>query len=438
MSGPAELSAPAPGSPRLRTSLWCAIGVALGAGLTAVLRSVQRAEPGSSAPPSRAAPYWPAVDRAKLDALVLDGPGPDRVALEPEALALLLPAARQLGADAGPARGALELGAEALAALEQDPSARRGEPCVARGWIETLREERCGPEGAACFLGRLRLEDRSRAYFLVLEPPQGTAHGDFARVDGLFMKLFSDEDPDQRGLWIDGPLLVGRRLQGSMPALPELQRLDAPALAALADDDLETGLSGLPSEALWTVLSYARRAAPGAVDWAAAPELNRQTLQAVMEGGANHRYDPFRIPSGALQAVSVKDAGENPARLEHLTEGWIGDPRWGQAFKFIAPFDLPGARVKDRVSGRGLFLKNVAYEPQQGGQHVAPLFVLTDLRVVDRPSDTLFVTIGIVIASSTAALVLFFAFLVMRDKGNARLLQDRLVARRRARRGAPA
>jgi hypothetical protein len=155
-----------------------------------------------------------------------------------------------------------------------------------------------------------------------------------------------------------------------------------------------------------------------------------------MGDGAAYRYRPFRIPAGALQAVEVKAAGENPARLEHLTEGWIGDPRWGQAFKFIAPFELAGARVEDRVSARGLFLKNVAYEPQQGGQHMAPLFVLTDLRVVDRPSDALFVTVGILIASSTAALALFFAFLVMRDKGKARLLQDRLVARRRARRGA--
>jgi hypothetical protein len=384
--------------------------------------------------------YRPEVDVARLESLVRDAAGPDRVMLEPEATLELMRSARQMTASSyrDPSIGARELDAATIERVLADPSAERGEPFFARGWIESIEERRAPSGKETRFLGRLTLEDGATAFFLVGEKPESTIFGDFVRVNGLFLKHFSDEDPEAPGTWKDGPLLVGRAMHRSYPSFGAVAELDPYELTGVTDDDIHTGFSGLPFDALWYLLAYAHGSGADAIDWSAAPELRRDQLQDVLNDPDQHRFQPVRIPVSSLMQVTVKRAEENPARLEHFTEGFIGNTTWKSVARFVAPGAHDELELKDLVTARGFFFKNVAYEPRDGGLHVAPMFVLSDLEFYERPSSAAIRNMGYVIGASALVLLVFLSFLLTRDKRSSQQLQERLLRRRRARRGATA
>jgi len=384
--------------------------------------------------------FRPEVDTELLEAVVRDAEGPDRVMLEPDAVRELMSAARQMPSSSydDPTIGARELDAAVIDELAASPDPLRGEPFYVRGWIETIEERGAPGDGGKRFLGRLTLEDRSTAYFLVAEKPESMIFGDFTRVNGLFLKNFSDEDPENRGTWLDGPLLVGRELIRSYPSFGTVTELEPNEVAGITDDDLAGGISGIPFDALWHTLAYARDMEPGTIDWESAPLMTQAKLKELLDDPPAHRFEPYRIPISELMQLTVKRAGENPARIESYTEGWIGNMYWKGGLKFIAPVPHPELRLRDFVTARGLFFKNYAYEPLDGGMNVAPIFVLTDLEYYERPAGTALVHLGWVIGISSVGLLIFLSFLLSRDRRSANALQERLVQRRRSRRSVTA
>ena len=380
--------------------------------------------------------YVPAIDPARIDALVHDAAPEDRVLFESEAVEAALEYARRMTRGSFEALEAPELDAGLAAAVAADPSAHRGDAFVVRGWIDTIRTRRRGPTGDEQHIGRLILEDDSIAYFVALKKPDNVILGDFVRFDGLFVKLYSEESEESRGHWIEGPLIAGTKLERSYPDFGEVAVIDPEMVAHVTDDSVETGIQQLPLEALWHVMAYARDLPEDAVDWEEVPVLGRDTISDLLKDGEPYRFQPFRFPVSRLQASSVLVAGENPARIERYTEGWIGNGTWKDVVHFRSPHVLDDFTRQDYVEARGFFFKNLAYEPRDGGVHLAPVFVVESMTRYQPGSASGLRYLGYAVAALTIGLIVLFSILLTRDRRRSDQLQERLLQRRRARRGA--
>jgi hypothetical protein len=431
-----------------RRLMWLSIGlflvviaVAIG---TVKARGARDAEEGDFPELVEALPQeavdLPEIDVARIEELVRDKRDVDRVLLDGEAVAATLAVVRALTPQHFEAMGTLELDQAVIETIVADPAAARMDPFLVRGWVESVRTRRpslTSPDEHIC---RIVLEDDSIAYALTLEMPEGFIDGDFIRLDGLFLKVYKDEKTDESGTWIEGPLIVGPRAIRSYRDLGQVAKLDELRLLPVVDDVLVNpdGTPGewtttLPFEPLWYLMAYARDLPGEAIDWENAPLVDQVMLDELYRNGAAYRGQPFRFPISRLQHSTVKRAGENPARIEHFTEGWIGNVMWKNVVYFKAPFENREARLRDYATARGFFLKNFTYESSRQGLRVAPLFVLQSVTIIDPDPDPVFRIIAYGMAGFTLLAIVFFFFALLRDKARARALQGQLVQRRRAR-----
>lgn len=383
----------------------------------------------------------PPLDTARLDTLVGDAQPADRVVLETEAADLLVDVARRYTPGHFDALETPELDARRISDLEADPTAARGKPFTARGKLVALRP-RTGVVGARQWLGTLALPDDGHVHFLALEIPEDAADvGGTLRVDGLFLKRYLVEDEIEAGVWVDGPLLVAPRAIQSHPALGPVTRLDPSAFLDVEDADLSPDdgdaprlVMDTPFEALWQLMAFARDVPADAIDWDAAPVLDQRLLDQVVADPETWRAQPVRIPISRLQDGRVKLAGENPARMERYTQGWIGNTTWRNVIQFRTPVLRPDLRIGDLVVGRGFFLHDFAYESAEHGLRVAPLFVLADLDHYVPETSTTLQRIPWAIAGVGVVLTGLFVVLTRRDRKQSSQLHEDLVRRRRARR----
>ena len=154
----------------------------------------------------------------------------------------------------------------------------------------------------------------------------------------------------------------------------------------------------------------------------------------LIENPKAHRADPYRIPISRIQDARVLRAGENPARIEHYTQGWLGNTMWKDVVHFKYPVADYEARLRDYAYGRGFFLHNFAYESAGKGLRVAPVFVLQELvRFVPEP-DPFFAYLGYVVAGAAVLLAGLFFLLLARDKRRAQALRQEMARRKQARR----
>jgi hypothetical protein len=207
------------------------------------------------------------------------------------------------------------------------------------------------------------------------------------------------------------------------------------------EDDSAENITGMMSgpafDAQWMLLSHANSERAAAIDWDSAPELDNAAMVKILVNGAAHRGAPYRIPISRDLGIWTQDPGENPARLETVTTGWIGNFTWtNQAglIQFVMAGEQPQLQESKLVRGHGFFLKNFAYEPRDGGLRVAPFFVLASIEpytaVYDPTADYIMYGIGAV----TVLLIGSFAAFLLWDRRRSRVLQQELVRRRRERR----
>ena len=382
----------------------------------------------------------PEIDTATIDALVSDATDEDRVLLERDAVDLLLPIARNLTDAHFEELNATELNAARAAELLANPTAARGQAFTARGWLVTKRLRKPGAGRPNEVHGLVVLEDFTSVYFIVAEDSSFTkplVETDYVRLDGLFLKAFNEEDVDKPGEWIQGPLLVGPGLQRSYRDLGEVASLPLDTFIDVQDDDLRDGITGVPHSALWTMLAFARDRDRENFDWEGIPELSNEIAIEMLKNGSDWRGRAFRMPVLKVLAIWERSPGENPARMDKVTEGWIGSWTWtGEAkvLRFAMPGDQHGIVEGDEITGSGVFLKNVAYEPGKGGMRVSTMVVLDSLEKFDRPVDRSMDTMWAFVMGGTGLMVALLVYLVTRDRKRATELQDKLVARRRARR----
>lgn len=381
----------------------------------------------------------PEVDAAALDALVADDRPEDRVLLERAAIDALAPTARNLTPLHVLTLEPTELDEEAIATLDARRHEARGEAFIARGYLADMEKRQRGSDYGSEYIGRLILEDESSVYFLVYSNPEELLIGDFARIDGLFLKMWSDEDPDEPGNWLEGPLLSAPKLQRSYADLGKVVELD-PRIAMQIEDDVlmtEDGTPGrwrgVPQEGLWHLMAYARDLPEGAIDWDEAPKLNAEALQQVSADGPGHRFQAFRIPISRLQGIRTRTGVENAARVESFTTGWLGNTTWKNVVHFQMPKPLDGLTRGDHVTARGFFLSNFAYQ-SVSGMRTSPVFVLHSLDLHDPEIPFIYRVLAPSLVGVIFVLVGLFIVVLRRDGARAEALQRDMVRRRQQRR----
>lgn len=377
----------------------------------------------------------PRLDPSVLEGRIRDARPEDRVLLDAEAVEGLLTYTQNLSAAHYGALGVRTLDPAATDELLTDPEAHRGDPYRARGYVVDV-VERTRPAGGTSQRGTLRTDDGRYVHFVTSRLPEGMIADDFVRMDGLFLQLYRRELPEG---WQEGPLLVGARMVRSYPRAEDVDRETLLTyLDDLTDDDATTvqGLTGEVYDAQWKLIAYSL-AHGDEVDWESAPVLDNTVMTDVLKNGAAHRGEPFRIPVSKNMGLWTRDPGENPARVDTVTTGWIGNWTWTNhagVLNFVMPGGFPEVENSELVEGRGYFLKNFAYEPKNGGVRVAPYFVLESLEVF-QPQEEFsidFLLYGMV--GITVLLVLLIPFLLIRDRRKSAALQHELLRRRQERR----
>jgi hypothetical protein len=380
----------------------------------------------------------PSFEKSLLAGKILDAREGDRVLLQRQTLDPLLEYTSSFNAAHFLALGMRDLDEAARAELAADPEALRAQPFLARGWIDDF-DQRIGSGGAREYHGRLLLEDRSHCHFVVRNLPEGLIIDDFVRLDGLFLKLFRTEGEDG---WLEGPLLVGPRLLHSWARPESLDRNDIfVKLAQITDDTIDGGLTGLGGntfDAQWLLMNSIIRGGQDEIDWEQAPELDDETLLAIMTEGPSWRGAPFRIPIARNMDLWTSAPGENPARVDKVTMGWIGSWTWtnnkSAVINYVMPYDAEHLRGVRLVSARGYFIKNFAYETRDGNLRVAPYFVLSHIEEFVPLVDNTIKYIGFGLTVLTIGIILLIFVGLRRDKQRAAEFQADLVRRRRARR----
>lgn len=335
--------------------------------------------------------------------------------------------------------GTINLSMEENARLLAMPSESRGQAVRIRGTIEALATRTRADEDSKYFEGRVRLEDGGVCYFALTRLPQDdegpATPGTFIRVNGLFMKGYRTETDNG---WETGPYVVGRNAVFSFDSVGDrVTYVPKSVMSLVEDDSVMEGPRGEPFAAYWTMLAYARDIEEGDIDWDAAPELTNIKLGEILANGSDFRGQPFRIPISVNMETRQKTIQENPARLETVSEGWIGNQSWSAGnglIKFRGPFENPGVTRKDLVTARGFFFRNHLYVPAKGGAALAPMFILVDIEKFTGPTDTRvkFIFAGVVVA--TVGLIGLLIFLLYDDKKKSRDLQEALIRRKRERR----
>jgi len=367
-----------------------------------------------------------------------------RLVLETEALDAVFDYGRLFTPQHYEALDPRSLDPDTLAAIEAKPGDFRVSAFLARGEVLSLKTRRRNATRPEEITGTLALEDGGYSHFVVLEAPAGLAVGDFARVDGVFLKLYRSEGPEG---WWDGPLLCGAKATASVARIDLDGPISTDALAEIQDDNLER-TTGLPETAQWQLMARALAEAQGTatdpIDWESVPLLDDQTVSEVFTDGDAHRGKPFRFEVLRNLDGRTKAAGENPLRIDRITTGWIASQTWkGSAhmIHYLSPFDKPVLSTRygeaTYVAGHGFFFKNMSYETHEGNLGRVPVFILAAVDPFIPADDEQTVLVMWSVLGATVLLVLLLLFLLMRDKQKARALQAELVRRRRARR-APA
>lgn len=419
-----------------------AMVVVLGAFVTTFLKARNRDEPPQEEPVERVEVprteiLLPDLDPAELEALVDDEGIEGRVVREAEALRWALERTRVLREVHFEAMDTVELDRERIADVLADPAAHRARPFQVHGWVDAVTSYPAFSGRPAHHALRLRVEDGGVAWAVVLETPgDGLLEDEFVRVNAIFVEVFAEEGSDG---WVEGPLLVGPRAEHSYPSLGRVTSL-AEGTFRFVRDDTASEITGLPWEERWELLAYARDVDPDAIDWDAAPELNLETMKSIAADGDAWRGRAVRLPPLEVLDMWNQDAGENPARMDRYSEGWLGTWEWSRGpwplIRVQSPVLDHGLNRKGRAVGRGFFLKAHAYEPRDGGVSVAPFLVLQSVHAAPAaPADFTIRNVTVAVAGSLLLAGGIVGWMLLQDRRKSRALHEELVRRRRARRG---
>lgn len=410
----------------------------------------------------------PEFDAASIADKVADASADERVLLESEPFDALFSFAREYGDNVFRGGGGLELDAQAYDALAAAPATHRAKPYRVRGTIEEA-SERPRLDGVTETRGWLTLEDGRHAAFAIEELPDSLIVGDFVRVEGFFLKQFRAE---LGGAWVEGPMIVGRTAAKAYPDPPAVFNEEdlSVALANVTDDSFDemSKLDEAARKAQWLLLDRVRRSEVAQPDWANLVRFSDedlQQMQAELDRGepvtlpdhfdgkvieltnlglaALHKWPallrgrPFVLPISLNKGSWTADPGENPARLHAITTGWIANMTWTThtgLIQFVMPRAVEAVSQANFVTGRGYFLKKLAYEPKEGELALVPLFVMQSVEPFVPPTGGPVDDFMLIAVIVMVLLIGLFPILLVRDRRRSAALQRELVRRRQERR----
>ncbi len=378
----------------------------------------------------------PALRIEQYRAEAKDATQAERSLLETPALETALADARLYNAQHFEPMKGVDLDRALCAQFAESSSELRGKVVRLRGMLEELIQFESAPGVVGHYRGRATLEDGAPAFVAFVSSGEvELGAGDFIMLEGFFLKNQAQSTTDSG--WVEGPLIVGPRAQRSYPALGRITALTPDDFLDVEDDSLTEGLRPTPS-VYWKLLAYARDLEPNAIDWSKAPLLDAATMQQLAADPARFRGMPMRIPAAVVQDIWRQSKRENPARLTHLTEGWLGSYEWLRSalrvVRFDSPMPNPGIVKSGQMTAQGFFLRVHAYESAERGTQLAPLFVLHSMAPFTPQKDRTLGTILAVLGASFVAVLVLFLLLMRRDESKAAALTRQLVERRRERR----
>jgi hypothetical protein len=410
-----------------------------------------------------------ALDMSSIVDKILDNRPEDRVLLSSEITKPLTDYVQGKNAGHFHAMGLELLDAEKRQALEEAPSEHRGQAYRTRGKLSEIKSRK-RMDGKTEYRGWLTGEDGSATHFVSMGVPKEITLTGSMRMDGVFLKLYSAEGHEQE--WVNGPLLVCAELVNSFSSLTADDTSPeglARSFARIKDDTAQasTGLDRPVTDIQWSLMEFAKTEAYQAIDWDNAVELTNDTMSEILTDGslwrgrsagdpdphqANERRTelpalaadlipiPIRIPISRNMGINTYDPGENPARLDSITEGWIGNMTWtnqaGVVYFVLGEHrpELTDRKQARLIEGRGFFVKNHNYMSKDKGTHTAPFFVMTEMNSYTPGEDNSAENLMWAILIITLVLVVAFPVLLMRDRKKSEELHQDLVRRKQERR----
>jgi len=398
--------------------------------------------------------YVPPFEAEEVLAEIDDSTAPGRETLEPRALEVAFDYARRVSQEATlDAMGMRVLDAAVQQEISSAPAEHRLAPLRVRGRVVAARRRpRDGaPTETEDWIGTLETDDGRSVHFLVARGPvqanglRSVARGDYLRLDGLFHALYSSPVEREGGFEaVTAPLVLGRDLTPTPPPMTEELARELPALADVEDDSIDDITPPEDFEdAFWQLMGKARLL-DGEVDWESAPELSPELLAEMFEDGDDLRGMAVTIPVSINMDTFTRRVGDNPLRLERITEGWIGNTTWKGAVglvRWYGPFSERGmmreelSNEDDRyVTGRGFFFRNHVYDTSTGQPARAPVLILSDIEVYTIPPDPNAALIGYAVLGGTIGLAGMIFLMLMSDRRKSKALYEDMIRRKRARR----
>lgn len=431
-----------PGSERMRVAV---MGVVLAALVYAVFFYRPTTPPPQVSPVITDTTPPPTLDTALLQT-VRDESRLDRLNVEKDVLAHLLEKSMMVVPAVAKALG-MPTEPMPLDVLRASPASKRGRYLWYKGKVEALDVGRDGHpiRGYKMNVARLTTQEGERIEFhFSVPPPEDLKVGDWARVEGFFMKLRDAHFPVELSL---APLLVGPEILPAYPDWKAVEALDPAVLAKLKDGIRENGVDvdlqqaslRLPfaqDTTLWHVASYARHklATMTPQEVAALPAFDRGEQWNAVIRGEFERGAAYRL-AGIFCRAHVIEARTNPLGIENWSEVWLYSRGFShRPFAVWIPKHVGSWGHSETARCVGYFLKRYVVDGATGEQHMSPVFVAADIERVDFNPLRASRAIGLGLAAVTAVIVLIFFAASRRDKRATYAYEETMSKRRRVRR----
>lgn len=387
-------------------------------------------------------------DPATIADKVRDSTPEERVLIDLGPLAKMLDHVAGYGPGQWKALKPDRLDAERLQAILADPSAHRAAPLWLRGRLTSYEERPIGDRVA--WYGTLESEDGVPVTFMTSSFDKNLFAAveeelTYAKLEALFLEVYRREGEDG---WVETPLLVGSRLEKSYPRIDGFDDETLGTLLAAVQDDTNNRYTGIDDAAFlaqWMLMDRIDQGWGEDIAWddpQATRVLDNATFTWLMDPANTDaaRGMPFVLDISKNLGSRTQDAGENPARIEKLTTGWIGSILWtneGSVMKFVLPGEHPelnASGTNQLIRGRGFFLKHLSYEPSATQRRVAPYFVMQSIEIFTPVENTNVATIFVFVGGLTILLLILIPYLVIRDRKQSEKLREELVRRKQERR----
>lgn len=283
-------------------------------------------------------------------------------------------------------------------------------------------------------------------FFYVSKPTEGKIEtGDFARIEGYFMKLRDDHLLAKASR---GPLLIGKQLKKAYPDWQAIDSLDHAVLERVEnpiwknDEWIHTrdAWRTLPESEdvpLWHLASFASHQAEKLTSEKIAelPYFMDEKMLAEFKHGSRDQGTAVRI-KGRFAYSRIVKADVNPIGIDHWSVVWVQLPRLGgKAVPIWITKDIGNKwrRLED-VEAVAYYFRNFHYRSLDERDLFTPLFVAAVIKPVVLPTNPLNSVLGYCFMAIVLLLIVLIFMMYRNTVKQTRKHESELVSRRRRRR----